>query len=380
MSLASTLERSPLDPSTLGPEAQRALASPATRMMAARGLAPIPDPRQLCAVLYQIALDPDDKLRAAATASAAGLPEAILRGGLGDPAQDPRVVDFFAAQLGKAPALLDVVVGNPATHGATIAALAASGGEALCDRIASNEARLLAHPEIIGALYGNRHARMSTVDRIVELAIRNGVKVEGIAAWDELVQAYSGKGGARPGQPGAGEIVEVDPATADAMFKKAAALHQERADGEPAAEGDDADKKVEIWALTVPQKIRLATLGNAFDRAVLIRDPKKMVSIAAIKSPGVTENEASKYALNAGLSEEVIGYIANKREWTKLYQVKVALVNNPKCPLAAAMRLLPHLREKDIQAVSRSKGIPSALSTQARKLLLAKQGPGNKGG
>jgi hypothetical protein len=367
--MTTTLDHTPLDPATLGPEAQRALGSPATRMMAARGLAPIPSPRDLLAVLYQLALDPDDKLRQAAEASAAGLPEAIVRGGLSDPAQDPRVLDRFARPA-LAEGLLELVVQNPATDPATVARLAASGSERLCDLIADNQARLLGSPDIISALYGNRQARMSTVDRIVELAIRNGVKVTGIAAWDELVQAYSGR-------TGSGEIVEVDPATQDAAFRKAAALHSGQGDGDAvvdaAAEAAAApDKKTEIWALSVPMKIRLAVLGNAFDRAILIRDPKKMVSIAAIKSPGVTEMEAAKYAINPGLAEDIIGYIANKREWTKLYNVKVALVNNPKCPLPAAMRLLPHLREKEIQAVSRSRGIPSALSTQARKLLMAK--------
>ena len=58
----------------------------------------------------------------------------------------------------------------------------------------------------------------------------------------------------------------------------------------------------------------------------------------------------------------------------------MALVNNPKCPLPEAMRLLPLLREKDIQSVSRSKGIPSALAAQARKLISARQSGGNKGG
>jgi hypothetical protein len=367
-----SLERTALDAGALGPDAQKALSNPMTKMMAARGLAPISNPRDLLAVLYQLSIDVDEKLRGSANASAAELPVAVVRAGLADAGQDPRVLDYFAERMAGSEEVLAIIVRNAASAPATIASLAETGSEALCDRIADNQERLLAHPEIVAALYVNRKARMSTVDHAVELAVRNGVKVAGIAAWDELVQAYSGNRSTT-----AGENAELDPAAVDAAFNHAAALHAEKGDGdavvEAAAEAAVVpEKKVEIWALSVPMKIRLATLGNAFDRAVLIRDPKKMVSIAVIKSPGVTEMEAAKYAANNGLTEDVINYIANKREWAKLYNIKVALVNNPKLSLAAAMRLLPHLREKEISAVARSKGVPTALSTLARKLLQAR--------
>jgi hypothetical protein len=373
-----SLDRTALDPAALGPDAQKALGSPITKMMAARGLAPIADPRDLLAVLYQLAHDGDEKLRSSAHGSAGQLPPPVVAAGLGDPRQDARVLDYFA-EIAATEENLAIVVRNPATAPATIARLAESGSEGLCDRIADNQERLLANPAIIAALYVNRRARMSTVDHAVELAVRNGVKVSGIAAWDELVQAYSGAGTKH--QTSGGEIVELDDAQLDAAFRMAAEVNAERDKvgdgGEGTAEAADVaaavpEKKVEIWQLSVPMKIRLATLGNAFDRAVLIRDPKKMVSIAVIKSPGVTEMEAAKYATNTGLSEEVINYIGNKREWIKLYNIKLALVMNPKCPLATAMRLLPHLREKDLSAVARSKGIPTALATQARKLTQAR--------
>jgi hypothetical protein len=134
----------------------------------------------------------------------------------------------------------------------------------------------------------------------------------------------------------------------------------------------------EIWALSAPMKIRLATLGNAFDRAILIRDPKKIVAMAAIKSPGMTDPEVMRYAGMSTLSEEVIGYIANQREWTKMYSVKLSLVNNPKCPVGLSMRLLPHLREKDQDNVARSRGIPTALAAQARKLMAQRQSGGRR--
>jgi hypothetical protein len=377
-----SVPRTPLDLSLLGLDAQRALGSPATRMLAARGLVPVNRPRDLLGLLYQLGFDKDDRLKEAALESVRKLPDRVLRGGLSDPGIDPRVLDFFSWALAGAAgavAATDLVLRNPATADDTVIALAGRASQAEIDLIAVNEERLLRCPLIIGAMYGNRNARMSTVDRVIELAVRNGVRVAGIAAWEEICKVYAH--GAPPDEAAVPDDAK------DALFERVVRLsasHEPIEGGEirEVNEEDEAleaapptpnpEESREIWALPVPMKIRLAMLGNAFDRAILIRDPKKIVAIAAVKSPGMTDVEISKYAGLSTLAEEVIGYIANRRDWTKLYKVKLSLVNNPKCPLGMAMRLLPLLREKDVDSLARSKGIPTALAAQARKLVLAR--------
>jgi hypothetical protein len=128
--------------------------------------------------------------------------------------------------------------------------------------------------------------------------------------------------------------------------------------------------------LPIRSKIRAATLGDAFIRGEAIRDPLKLVAMAAIKSPGVTDVEAARYARNQALAEDVVRYIAGNRNWTKLYGVKVSLCKNPKAPIAEISRLLPFLRQKDLASVSKSKGVPSAVTAQARKLIAQRGGKG----
>jgi hypothetical protein len=72
------------------------------------------------------------------------------------------------------------------------------------------------------------------------------------------------------------------------------------------------------------------------------------------------------------LPEEIIRYIAGRKDWQKNYQVKVALVNNPKCPLPTSMHLLPHLFPRDLKALVRSKNIPSALAQAAKEVMRKK--------
>lgn len=376
------LPHTPLDATRLSPAAHKALAPGPTRMMAARGLVPLPRPGELVSVLYQLALDGDAQIAGAARATAEGLPDKLVAGALAEADVDPRVLDWIAPRCAATPALLDALITAPAVADETIVALAARGDARVVDLIAQNEQRLLRAPAIIAAMYGNPRARMSTVDRAVELAIRNHVKVEGIAAWEELSRVILSGGAAADGDDAAfAEAVAGTASVDDAHLTTGDPdAPQLGPDGELVADHGPAvdDKKVPIAKLSVPAKIRLATIGNAYARSLLIRDPMKLVAIAAIKAPGVTDIEAARHAGNPNLADDVVRYIAGRREWTRLYGVKLSLIMNPKTPLPEVARMLPHLREKDLKNVAKSKGVPSAVTAQARKLITQRTPGGAK--
>lgn len=356
-----SLEHTRLDESVMSANVVKVVTGP-MKLMAARGMAPIPNPGDLITALYQLSLDGEAPIREAASKSAKELPDNILSGALGDGGVDPRVLDYFARiVLGRDP-LVQVLLLNARTADETVADLARKVSQGLVDVISQNEQRLLRHPAIIGAMYLNNKARMSTVDRAVELAVRNKIKVPGIPAWDEVQAAVLGK--AKRAEP------EPPPEAVDQLFANVAGGEIQEVDDKAR---EEEEKEIPISEMTIPMKIRLAQLGNKSARAQLIRDPLKLVASAAIKAPGVTELEAAKYASNHSLCDDVIQYIASRRDWTKLYGIKVSLVQNPKCPIPAAIRFMQHLREKDLRMVARSKGVPSAINANAKKLLLARQ-------
>jgi len=299
-------------------------------------------------------------------------------GTLADTKLDPRVLHFFAGMYAERPAVFDTIVLNPAIADPTIAVLAQKGGAREVDQIAQNEQALLRHPEIIAGMYMNRKARMSTIDRVVELAVRNNVKVPGIACWDEIARALMSGGEHSTADDDALFAAATDDAPDDSALTAGdgeAVISEEEA---AAALEKAAKAKVPINELSVPAKIRMAMLGNGSARAILIRDPLKLVAVATIKSPGVTDSEAARYAANAALPEEVIRYISQKREWTKMYGVKVSLCRNPKTPIPESTKLLPFLREKDLTNLSKSRGVPSAVVSQARKLIMQRRGGADK--
>jgi hypothetical protein len=449
------IPHTPLDVAQLSAAAQRALGPGPGRMMAARGLMPLP-PADQVAVLYQLSLDTESNLANSARATAAGMPEKLLAGTLAAPAIDARVLDFFADLLADKPSVFDAIALNPTVADGTIATLAGRAGSREVDQIAQNEQRLLRHPEIIAAMYMNRRARMSTIDRVVELAVRNNVRVPGLAAWDEVARALTG-------EP---PVAHAGNAANDALFEQVlgtrddSALTSGDADQAPPEEDEQVESRISQsllelqlyrppiatlrvalrWTrmaigsgptmdakvpdvpaqwlvveheegratisvvatgarhqlltrqavvidgirvtlaeipfrdLPIPAKIRAAQLGDAFIRGEAIRDPMKLVATAAIKSPGVTDIEAARYARNQALAEDVIRYIASNRNWTKLYGVKVSLCRNPKAPIAETARMLPFLRAKDLQNLAKSRGVPSAVTAQARKLMAQRGG------
>jgi len=127
-----------------------------------------------------------------------------------------------------------------------------------------------------------------------------------------------------------------------------------------------------VQKMSVFDKIKLARVGNGEARSLLVRDRNKLVASAAVRSPKVQEQEVLAFAKARNMCDEVLRIIASSREWTRSYSVKLALASNPKTPQQWAMRFLGHLQERDLRAIMKSKDVPSAISTQARRMLQRK--------
>jgi len=126
--------------------------------------------------------------------------------------------------------------------------------------------------------------------------------------------------------------------------------------------------------MSVPKKIRLALLGNQEVRNVLIRDPNKVIPLAVLRNPRLSEDEVIMYAQLRSLPEEVFSAMAKHKSWIKNYQVKLALVSNPKAPLPLAIKLLDHLHDRDLSNLSKSKNVSYVLARSAARLLFTRRG------
>jgi predicted component of type VI protein secretion system len=122
-----------------------------------------------------------------------------------------------------------------------------------------------------------------------------------------------------------------------------------------------------IASLNVAQRMTLAMKGSREERAVLVRDPNKIVAVAVLSSPKLTETEVESIAKMANVSDEILRMIGFSRAWTKNYTVVHALVRNPKTPVAISMNLLSRLGDRDLRNLSTNRNIPDVLRVSARK-------------
>jgi hypothetical protein len=136
---------------------------------------------------------------------------------------------------------------------------------------------------------------------------------------------------------------------------------------ETAAEEKELSTLQRIGAMNVAKRIALAMKGTREERAILIRDPNRIVTAAVLSSPKMNENEVAAIAKMANVSEDVLRTIATNRAWLKNYSVILAVAKNPKTPVALSMNLLTRLGEKDLKLLSTDRNVPDVLRTNARR-------------
>lgn len=127
----------------------------------------------------------------------------------------------------------------------------------------------------------------------------------------------------------------------------------------------------ELAAMNFPQRLRAAMKGTREQRAILIRDPNKMICASVLSSPKVSIPEVESFARMQNVSEDVLRIIGGNRGWLKSYGVIIALTKNPKTPLALSMSLLSRLQDRDLAKVSVDRNVPEALRISARKKVVA---------
>lgn len=389
------MSTSTIDVAVLPPNAQKILDpnGPAPlKGMAAKGLAPGLKPGETLAVICALSLGTDTHAEVAKK-TLANLPLPLLNGALAGDVQ-PGVLDVIGPVYANDANLSEKILHHPSILAETVASMAAVCTEFVAELIATNEELLLKHPKIIEKLYLNKHTRMSTADRILELAVRNNVECPGIPAFEQAKKAIEG------------ELIaeaSAEPSFDDVQFRDAQKIAKDTvlADGEDTHQLNAETGKEEvvdkakplhaIWAdLRPPSKIRLLTLGSvktlaadgkteeehSFDmkaiRMLGVRDPNPLVAVAALKAPGMSDSEVVRIAGMRNVSEDVLREIANSKEWTRVYQVKFNLCSNPRTPFGHSSKFILHLRDNDLKTVSKSKDVPGAVQTAAKQQLSRK--------
>ena len=145
---------------------------------------------------------------------------------------------------------------------------------------------------------------------------------------------------------------------------------EEAAQPEEEADSDDQSRDSLIQQLAnmgFTERLKAAMKGSREMRAILIRDPNKMIAAAVLSSPKLNDAEIEGFSRMANVSEEVLRVIGSNRAWTKNYNVVVGLAKNPKTPIALSLNLMSRLNDRDVGTLATDRNIPEPLRQAARR-------------
>jgi hypothetical protein len=347
----------------LSPEAERYVRRDApveVRRLAAGGALPLP-PVELVTVLFVLVHDADETVKDRARGSLERLPDNVLTAALSGAAH-PAVLSYCAQSFRDLPDRLEVIALNTQADDATIAFLASLPHKRLVDIVSNNQERMLRCPDIVEALGTNPLTGRSVIDRILSfLGLQRGANEE----IDESEEP----------------LAPVGPVTDAQALAALEALLGNDVSGfarELVDDSIEADEEMQknlhsmLQRMTVFEKVKLARVGNKEARGLLVRDRNKLVAAAAVRSPKVSDNEILAFAKARNVSDEVLRIIARNPDWTRSYQVKLALTANPRTPQQTAIKFLNYLQDRELRGIMKSKDVPSAVSTHARRILQRK--------
>ncbi len=328
--------------------------------MAAGGALPLP-PVELVTVLFVLAHDHDAGVKDRARQSLERLPDGVCHAALAGRAH-ASVLSYCAQLFRDNAAHLERIALNPAADDATIAFLATLPIKRVVDIVSNNQERMLRCPEIVEGLGKNPLTGRSVIDRILSFL---GLELHASEAAEEEDDDLP------PPEPVTDEQASavLEAVLGEDVSKFARELIDDDAE---VSEEQAGSLHAALQNMSVFDKIKLARLGNKEARGLLIRDPNKLVAGAAVRSPKVTDLEIVGFAKARNVSEEVLRIVAGSREWTRNYQVKLALAGNPKTPQPAAMKFLNYLQDRDLRSLMKSKEISSVIANQARRILQKK--------
>ena len=326
------------------------------RLMAAQGALPL-KPEDLLELLTDLVKDPEGAVQEAAKTALAAFPAAeflpILKS-----RDTPPAVLAWAVTFRPERELREATLQNTSLADEAIETLARSLSTELAELVVINQVRLLRRTSLLEVLEANPSLSNDQRRRLREL--RETFKI-------------GAKGEPAP-PPAADPLPAPEPPAAapEPVAKAPTTEHEALATYLSDEEREEAEKVStvqKIYRMNTAEKVIAALKGNRQERAVLVRDPNRLVAAAVLGSPRLTEPEIEAFSAMKNISDQILREIGNHREWTKKYAVVANLVRNPRTPLAISMGLVSRLSPRDMKAVTLDKNVPEAIRKSALKFV-----------
>lgn len=339
--------------------------------LAARGLLPLP-PAELIPLQVEIAAGDDAELAAAARASLAALEPRLAAAYVGSDAGATEL-GYFAAES-RDRRVVEALIRRRDVPRSLLVEIAPRLPADLQEVLVQRQDALLDEPAIADALAANPQLAPEVRRRLTEyrrhLLRRSGD--EPSAGADAAAGAAAEEGiGAEDAEAVAAGALAAELADEEMRRALAAAAAAPPGDGE--REPTTGLTEVQVRLLPVQVRMSLTRGAPRNLRQILIRDPNPVVALALLANNSFNEQEVEAIAANRSVVDEVLAEIARRRDWIGQYRVALALVKNPRTPLALSVRLVSRLAVRDLRLLSRDRNVPDAVRSTAGRLYRIKR-------
>lgn len=334
------------------------------RLMAAGGSLPL-KPADLVELLFLLSKDAEEQVRDAASASLMATPPDVFLA-IAKDRQTPAEVLGWALANRVERETREAVLQNTSTSDAAIESLATSLSSELAELVVINQVRLLRHLSLLEAIEANPHLNNDQRRRLREL--RESFHIgEAAPAPPQAAPAPEPVPEAEPEAP-------PEPLPEERAISEDEALTRYLTDDER-GETQKVSAVQRIYRLNTAEKLVLALKGTREERAILIRDPNRIVAVGVLGSPRLTDPEVEAIAAMRNVSDEILRIVGRNKEWTKRYGVVANLVKNPRTPVAVSLGMVARLNPKDIRALATDRNAPEVVRRQAQRFV---KGPSAK--
>src|SRR5713226_8036155 len=377
---------------------------------AARGALAVP-PGETIEILVHLALHHKlwgDKARL----TLAGWDEKASLAAAADPTTSAEVLGYFVSLENLRPPLLPALAENPSVEEESLNRLAVLGSRSVVEVLMTSK-RVMSSPRLLKALQSNANLRPNELaeiankpaalktspvaeiaetdapDEVLEITVTKYLEenaaelaAEKDKPFKPVELAHEEAGGEVAAEVGPQSVAATGGATADApkgateksataaVGKPVAAAVAAQARKQPIpALGDRRDSPLQkISKLDIRGRITLAMRGSKEDRSILIRDSTKLVAVAVLESPKVSDGEVEKFALQKNVLESVLRAIPLKRRFAKNYNIMRNLVYNPRTPLDLSLGLVKNLLIHDLKNLSGNKEVSDTIRKVALRM------------
>ena len=389
----------------------RASAVPSNLMQsAAKGSLSVPA-EEMIEILVHLAVN-NRVFSEQAQLTLAGWDETASRTAASNSKTPKQVLDYLISPKNLRPALLPALLANPSVSEDALLELAPKASRDSVEIMLKSD-RVNQSPEILKALLSNLNLtgiQAETIRNKIDPPAPAAGPAESTcepadAAADEVFQTTSvdevqeaeevlDEGVLAYMKEHEGEIA----AEADHAYQPIGGIHDEFSTPEPAAPeataGDASSaagaavKKApvktgpapvqrgsalqKISRLDIKGRIQLAMKGSKEERSLLIRDGTKIVALAVLESPKISDGEVERFASQKNVLEAVLRGIPMKRRFAKNYNIIRNLVFNPRTPLDLSLSLMKNMLIGDLRALSGNKEVSDTVRKLATKMFKQK--------